>query len=61
MTAHLQGFDQRLFRENVDVLLAQSVWNVGRFAGTDVAWPSITLSLERSKVTACSAEQLVRT
>lgn len=45
MTAHLQGFDQRLFGENADVLLAQYVWNVGQIARADVAWPCFTLSL----------------
>lgn len=45
MTAHLQGFDRRLFGENADVLLAQYVWNVGQFLRTDVAWPHITFPL----------------
>lgn len=45
MTAHLQGFDQRLFGENADVLLAQYVWNVWQIARADVAWPCFTLSL----------------
>lgn len=47
MTAHIQSSDQRRFGENADVLLAQCVWNVGRFAPTDVVWPCVTLWSEK--------------
>lgn len=42
MSAHLQGFDQRLFGENADAFLSQYVWNVGQFSCNDVAWSCVT-------------------
>ena len=67
MTAHLKGFDQRLFGENADVLLTLYVWNVGHLLTLLLpgpALPSLFKTYSRSerisltnkylhKITAC--------